>query len=115
VIVSAPADFQGSDGRAVAALAHDIAVRMLNMGQVHRAIALTTAMAVGVACRIEGTVAHRLARPLSPDGEIRVGSPAGVVSVGAEVHPTADGWHADSAVVYRTARTLMRGEVAVPA
>ncbi len=113
VIVAAPAPFQTLSGETVQPAAHDIGVRMLNMGRAHRAIALTTAMGVGIACRIEGTLAYRLAVPTGRSDEIRVGNPSGVVSVGAEVRRAGDGWVCDSGVVYRTARTLMRGEVAV--
>jgi hypothetical protein len=114
VIVAAPAPFQTLSGETVAPAEHDIGVRMLNMGRAHRAIALTTAMGVGIACRIEGTVAHRLTVATGSPDEIRVGNPSGVVSVGAEVRRAGGGWICDSGVVYRTARKLMRGEVAIP-
>lgn len=114
VIVAAPAPFQTLSGETVGPAEHDIGVRMLNMGRAHRAIALTTAMGVGIACRIEGTVAHELAVPTGGQDEIRVGNPSGVVSVGAEVRREGGEWICDSGAVYRTARTLMRGEVAVP-
>jgi 2-methylaconitate isomerase len=114
VIVAAPAPFQTLSGETVGPAEHDIGVRMLNMGRVHRAVALTTAMGVGIACRIKGTVAHRLTVATGAPDEIRVGNPSGAVSVGAEVRRDGDGWICDSGVVYRTARTLMRGEVAVP-
>ena len=114
VIVAAPAPFQILSGETVGAAEHDIGVRMLNMGRVHRAIALTSAMAVGVACRIEGTLAHQLAVPAGRPDEIRVGNPSGTISVGAEVSREGREWRCDSGAVYRTARTLMRGEVAVP-
>jgi hypothetical protein len=42
-------------------------------------------------------------------------SPSGILSVGAEVRQGSAGWHAESAVVYRSARRLMQGAVAVPA
>ncbi|HLZ67632.1 MAG TPA: PrpF domain-containing protein [Aliidongia sp.] len=113
VIVATPAPFQTLSGETVQAAAHDVGVRMLNMGRVHRAIALTTAMGVGIACRIEGTVAQQLTVATGSADEVRVGNPSGVVSVGAEVRRTSDGWVCDSGVVYRTARTLMRGEVAI--
>ena len=45
---------------------------------------------------------------------MRVGNPSGLVSVGAEVRRRANGWAVDSAVLFRTARRLMQGEVAVP-
>lgn len=114
VIVAAPAPFRILSGETVGTAEHDIGVRMLNMGRVHRAIALTSAMAVGVACRIEGTLAHQLAVPAGHPDEIRVGNPSGTISVGAEVRRQDGAWVCDSGAVYRTARTLMRGEVAVP-
>ena len=114
VIVAAPAPFQTLSGETVGPAEHDIGVRMLNMGRAHRAIALTTAMGVGIACRIEGTVAHELTVATGSPDEIRVGNPSGVVSVGAEVRREGGDWICDSGVVYRTARTLMRGEVAIP-
>jgi hypothetical protein len=85
---------------------------MVSMERVHRAVTLTGAMCIGVAARIAGTRAHALA--VTPrDDEVRVGNPSGIVSVGAEVE-RGDGWHARSAVVYRTARRLMQGAVAIP-
>ncbi len=111
-MLSRAQDFRTLDGKEVAAAAHDIGVRMVSMERVHRAVTLTGAMCIGVACRIEGTLAHALATPIAGD-EVRVGNPSGVVSVGAEV-ARSPAWHAKSAVVFRTARRLMQGEVAVP-
>jgi 2-methylaconitate cis-trans-isomerase PrpF len=68
-------------------------------------------MAVGVACRIDGTLAAEVFQPSG--AEIRVGNPSGVLSVGAEIRRDGATWICDSAVIYRTARLLMRGEVAV--
>jgi 2-methylaconitate cis-trans-isomerase PrpF len=111
-LLSPPQHFQTLDGATVPASAHDIGVRMVSMERVHRAVTLTGAMCIGVAARIAGTRAHALA--VTPrDDEVRVGNPSGIVSVGAEVE-RRDGWHARSAVVYRTARRLMQGAVAIP-
>ena len=52
-----------------------------------------------------------LTRP-TPD-EVRVAHPSGTLAVGAEVRRDGGGWRADSAVVFRTARRLMQGAVAV--
>jgi 2-methylaconitate cis-trans-isomerase PrpF len=46
---------------------------------------------------------------------VRAGNPSGVVQVGARVTDGSEGWRAESAALYRTARSLMRGPVAVPA
>lgn len=112
-MVSAPAGFTTLDAARVKAGEHEIAVRMVSMERLHRAVTLTGAMCTGVACRITGSLPNLLAgQPAKPD-EMRIGNPSGVVSVGAEVHHDGQ-WVADSAVVYRTARTLMKGAVAVP-
>ena len=49
-----------------------------------------------------------------PAGEVRVANPSGLVSVGAVVRRNGRGWTADSAVLFRTSRRLMQGQVAVP-
>lgn len=108
-MLSAPADYTTLDGQIVRADQQDVAIRMISMERAHRAVPLTGAMCLGVAARIEDTVAHRLSRPVTGD-EVRVANPSGVLSVGAEVK---DG-DARSAVVFRTARRLMQGQVLLP-
>lgn len=111
--VAAPAAYRALDGAEYAAGTHDIAVRMISMERAHRAVPLTGGMALGVACRIEGSLPHALATPSAHD-EVRLANPSGLLSVGAEVSRRETGWFADSAVVFRTARRLMQGAVAVP-
>ncbi|MBR0679169.1 PrpF family protein [Roseomonas eburnea] len=113
-VVAAPAAYRALDGAAIAADTHEIAVRMISMERAHRAVPLTGGMALGVACRIEGSLPHALAAPPARAEEVRLANPSGLLSVGAEVRRTEAGWHADSAVVFRTARRLMQGAVAVP-
>lgn len=110
-VVARAAPFRTLDGRQVQADAHDVAVRMLSMERAHRAVTLTGAMCLGVAAAIEGTIARRHAALPSADGELRVGNPSGVISVGSTVRHDG-GWVAESAVVFRTARRLMQGSVA---
>jgi 2-methylaconitate isomerase len=114
-VVCPPRPFRTLDGRPVAAADHDVGVRMLSMERAHRAVPVTGALCLGVACRVAGTVAHALAAtPATAGDPVRVGTPSGVVQVAADVAEAAGGWRAGSASLYRTARTLMRGEVAVP-
>lgn len=112
-VVAPPAEYRALDSASIAAGTHDIAVRMISMERAHRAVPLTGGMALGVACRIEGSLPHALAAPLRTE-EVRVGNPSGLLSVGAEVSRRETGWFADSAVVFRSARRLMQGAVAVP-
>jgi 2-methylaconitate cis-trans-isomerase PrpF len=114
-VVAAPDAYRALDGAAFGADTHDIAVRMISMERAHRAVPLTGAMCLGVASRIPGSVPHQLAGPPARADETRVANPSGILSVGAEMREAAAGWHAESAVVYRNARRLMQGAVAVPA
>jgi len=114
-LVASPAAARTLDGQVLDPASHDVSVRMLSMGRPHRAVPMTGAMALAVACRIEGSVPHALATMGPRPEEIRVAHPSGVVAVGAEVRRTGAGWHAESTVVFRTARRLMQGQVAIPA
>ncbi|MEO3471856.1 PrpF domain-containing protein [Roseomonas sp. CAU 1739] len=111
--VAAPAEYRALDGRIIAAGTHEVAVRTISMERAHRAVPLTGGMALGVACRIEGSLPHALAAA-PRDDELRVVNPSGILSVGAQVRRAGAGWVADSAVVFRSARRLMQGSVAVP-
>jgi 2-methylaconitate isomerase len=114
-VLGPPRPFRTLDGRLVAAADHDVGVRMLSMERAHRAVPVTGALCLGVACRVPGTVAQALAAtPAAAGDPVRVGNPSGVVQVAAEVAEAAGGWRASSASLYRTARSLMRGAVAVP-
>lgn len=114
-VVAPPAAYRALDGAAIGADTHEIAVRMISMERAHRAVPLTGGMALGVACRIEGSLPQQIAARPAREEEVRLANPSGLLSVGAEVRGAEDGWHADSAVVFRTARRLMQGAVAVPA
>ncbi len=113
VAVVAPArDARTLSGERLAAEDADLTVRMISIGQPHRAVPLTGAMCLAVASRIEGTVAQRLARrAASGDGSVRIAQPSGITVVGASVRRDRNGWLAESATVYRTARRLMEGWV----
>ena len=111
-------------GERLAAEDADVTVRMISIGQPHRAVPLTGAMCLAVASRIEGTVVNQIARPSgSPDDPVRIAQPSGLTVVGAAVRREGDGegrgegrdWFAERATVYRTARRLMEGWVFVRA
>lgn len=114
-LVAPPLAARTLDGRVLDPAQHDITVRMLSMERPHRAVPMTGAMGLAVACRIAGSVPNALMVRGPRTEEIRVGHASGIVAVGAEVRQTNAGWHAQSAVVFRTARRLMQGQVAIPA
>ena len=107
-------------GERLAAEDADVTVRMISIGQPHRAVPLTGAMCLAVASRIEGSVVNRLVRPsASPGDPVRIAQPSGLTVVSATVKRRrdrgCDEWFAESATVYRTARRLMEGWVFVRA
>jgi len=85
----------------------DLAVRMLSSGNPHRAIPITSALCVAVACRTPGTLPSALC--LSSVGPLRIGHPSGTIVV--EAHPDPASGQVRHASVYRTARRLFQGEV----
>ena len=107
-IVSAPADYATLDGATVLAADHDLGIRMISVGQVHRAVTVTGALCTAVAQQLPGTLVADII-PGYVEG-LRIGSPSGVFTVDADV----DGLEVRSASLFRTCRRLMQGSVAVP-
>jgi 2-methylaconitate isomerase len=93
----------------------DITVRMISIGQPHRAVPLTGAMCLAVAAKLSGSVVNRVARTDANDAPVRIAQPSGVTVVDAAVERRGEGWFSRQATVYRTARRLMEGAVCVPA
>jgi 2-methylaconitate cis-trans-isomerase PrpF len=93
----------------------DITLRMISVGQPHRAIPVTGSMCAAIAAQITDTVVNRLCRPAAAPDDIRIAHPSGVARVGATVTQQKGKWVADNAVLYRTARRLMDGHVYVSA
>jgi len=119
VALLAPAmSFRTLDGREIAMREVDLVARVISMGRCHRAFALTAAMCLAVAARIDGTVVSESLSPSpssSPPGDLRLGHPSGVLPIAALVERDAGGGAvARRVTVYRTARRLMEGFVRVP-
>jgi 2-methylaconitate cis-trans-isomerase PrpF len=111
-VLSEPTGYATTAGAEVAAADVDLVVRMLSMGRAHHAIPVTGAVAVAVAGALPGSVAARLRRP--GDRPLRLGHPAGVTEVEAEVEAAGASWRARRVTLGRTARRLMEGWVLVP-
>lgn len=113
-LVAPPRDARLLDGRETTAGDMDVSVRMISMGQAHRAVPLTGALCLAAAARVEDTVVYSaLAGAARSAADLRVGTPSGVLPVAAEVHREGE-WRASRAAVYRTARRLMEGAVLAP-
>ena len=112
-ILHAPTNYTAINGTTIEATTHDIGIRMVSMGNVHRAVPLTSSMCLAVACKVPGTIAHQLARD-SGTPDVRIAHPSGVLTVGADVVEENGTYRARRATVIRTARRLMQGEVLLP-
>ena len=111
-VVAPPAPFTALDGSRYGPERADIVARVISMGNCHRAFALTGAMCLAVAARIEGTVVRECVA--SREGDVRLGHPSGVLPIAASVVLRDGAPWAERVVVYRTARRLMEGSVRIP-
>lgn len=113
--VSRSARTKTLSGRVLEAGDTDIMIRMIGRGRPHRAVPVTTALCLAVACRLAGSVPNRLLGDRAKKGgDIVVGHPSGAWSIAAQVSDTPTGFHAEMAAVQMTARRLFQGEVLVP-
>ncbi len=110
-MVCAPQDMPTLSGRTTAAADMAIGVRMISVGQPHRAVPITGSLSLAIATRIAGSIPNQLAR--KADGPIAIAHPSGRTLVDAKVDHADDPTraHAEYAAVYRTARRLFEGEV----
>ena len=112
-IVSEPRDYAALDQKKISKDSYDICTRMFSMGKTHKAIMGTAGVNIGVAAAIEGTIPNLIKRKGSNPLELRAGNPSGVMTAGAVIEQVDGKPHAKSAIMYRTFRPLMRGEVLV--
>lgn len=108
-LVAAPTTFTALDGRPYAPTDYHVSVRLVSMGNFHRAITLTGAMCVAVAARVPGTL---IADHVPPTGDVLIGNPSGVLPVQADVSDGPEGLVAHSATTFRTQRRIMEGYLA---
>lgn len=108
-MVSGPRAGRTLSGRELAVADADIWVRMISVGQPHRATPITGAICLSVATRVPGSIPAQLS---NANGPIRIAHPSGVTLVDAGVSLSADGVaKADYGAVYRSARRLFEGNV----
>lgn len=114
--VSSPRRSGTISGRVLEKDDTDILIRMIGRGRPHRAVPVTTALCLAVACRMPGTIPNRLLSARARrGGDIVVGHPSGSWSVAARVGQEGEDFVAEMAGVQMTARRLFQGAVLVPA
>ncbi|SCK16982.1 hypothetical protein VAR608DRAFT_1159 [Variovorax sp. HW608] len=112
--VAAPIGYTASSGKAVRPEDMDLCARIFSMGKLHHAMTGTGAVAIAVAAAIPGTLVSRVLGGGRHD-EIRFGHPSGTLRVGAHACEQDGTWAVTKALMSRSARRLMEGQVFVPA
>jgi hypothetical protein len=92
---------------ATAAEGVNIVCRALSMQQAHRAVPLTLALNLGAARRIPGTLPALTAAGIGEKNSVTVAHASGKLEVGSIMK----GGQVESALLHRTARVLMKGDV----
>jgi len=114
--VSGPQDAKTLTGETLGEAGMDLTARVMSNGQPHRALPLTCTLCMAIAARLEGSVVHEATRATgSPDGEVRIAMPSGVLTVAASVRKLEGNWHAEQGAFYRTQRRMFEGTVLVRA
>jgi len=90
----------------------DLLARVMAMGRMHKAFAITAGIPTAAAAKIPGSVVHALCRASS--SEVRIGHPSGIMAVGISTNGEKEHFRLSEVVVGRTARKLMDGHVYLP-
>jgi 2-methylaconitate cis-trans-isomerase PrpF len=100
VILSTPSPAEAEQGI-------NVVCRALSMQQAHKAVPLTLALNLGATCRIPGTLAAAVTVGVKGQENIRIAHASGSLDVGS-VYKEG---RLESALLHRTARILMKGDV----
>jgi len=111
--VSKPQTYTASSGKQIHQDDIDMVARIMSMGKLHHAMTGTGAIAIAVAGAIPGTVVNRLMGGQS-QSKIKFGHPSGTLEVGAQANNDSGDWVISKAIMSRSARRLMTGEVWLP-
>jgi probable AcnD-accessory protein PrpF len=111
--IAPPASYRSSGGVDIDKHSIDLLARIVSMGQVHHAFTGTGSIALAAAAALPGSIVSEVTRTL-PGVATRIGHASGILTVGALLDQTAKGWRVEKAVMSRSARRLMQGEVFLP-
>jgi len=110
--VARPTGYTASSGKDVSSSDMDLCARIFSMGKLHHAMTGTGAVAIAVAAAIPGTLVSRVLGGGRRD-EVRFGHPSGTLKVGADAAEQDGTWAVTKALMSRSARRLMEGQVFV--
>jgi len=113
--VTQPKNYRRISGEICEAESVDLVAKIMSMGKMHRAYALTGAICTTIAAAVPGSVVREVLSPRGKDtGVVRLGHPSGLIELAGRVVKEGDSFRADKVSSTRTARRLMEGYVLVP-
>lgn len=112
-VVCPPAPYEAMNGKKIGAHEIHLISKITAMKKIHKAYPITGAIATAAAAKIEGSVVQEVSRNLEGD-EVRIGHPAGMMTVEARWRKDASQIIFDSCTIGRTARMLMDGVAYIP-
>lgn len=114
-VVSPPMAYRTPDGE-VEPSEVDVVARMTALQKLHKTYAVTGAVCLGAAARIEGTVVNEVFKGgrIMDSASVRIGHPAGTIQVEIELIKENGRLTLAKAALARTARLLMDGFVYLP-
>lgn len=114
--LSAPRQYETLDGKMIRSNQIDLVARVMSMGALHKALAVSCAIAAAGAAAVDGTIMGSILDPAqSGQDQFRIGHPGGVFEVRARIQKDGMDYKYVEASFGRTARRLMEGYVLVPA
>jgi 2-methylaconitate cis-trans-isomerase PrpF len=115
--VAAPQDYKTVAGQTVRKDEVDILARVIAMGKLHKAFAITAGVPAAAAAVIPGSIIHRVTAGTGGDSMQRklvIGHPSGRMDVGVEAREEEGQIRIVRCTIGRTARKIMEGRVYVP-
>jgi hypothetical protein len=115
--VAGPQDYKTIAGQTVRKGEVDILARVIAMGKLHKAFAITAGIPAAAAAVVPGSIIHRVAAGAGGDLKERkliIGHPSGQMDVGVQAKEEEGRIRILSCTVGRTARKIMDGRVYIP-
>jgi len=107
--------YETLDGQTIRSNQIDMVARVMSMGALHKALAVSCAVAAAGAAAVDGTIMGAILDPAQTGQDrFRLGHPGGVFEVRARIQSDCVNHQFVEASFGRTARRLMEGHVLVP-
>jgi len=110
--VGPPQDYKSVTGTEIRKGEIDLVARVMAMGKMHKAFAITAGIPAAIAAVIPGSVVHHVIGGSSAmERTVLIGHPSGQMDVKVEARQEGNRVHAISCTIGRTARKVMEGRV----